>query len=183
MRWWVTGVVGVMVLVAGCGDSTSGAPVADSPTSVVAAPVSSEPWDPCTIPNNAIEAAGLDVGSKEPDLRGGNSVASDWKVCSWKNPEPGSWFYVGVFSSSHDLEYLKQNTRFRGFEDEVDGGVEFRRSGQDAEVNCGIAHEVDGGIVYFILDGRGSRAPLGDPCTEVAQVAEALNGFLPPNAN
>ncbi len=110
-------------------------------------------------------------------------MTSDWKVCSWKNPDPGSWFYVGVFSSFHDLEYLTQNERFQDFGEEVDGGVEFRRSSQAVEVNCGLAHEVDGGIVYFILDGRGSRAPLGDPCSAVGQVAKALHEFLPPRAN
>ncbi|MBY4206476.1 DUF3558 domain-containing protein [Rhodococcus fascians] len=179
----MTGVVGLMMLVAGCGESTPSAPNAALPTSTSVAPIATEPWDPCTIPDNAVEAAGLDVESKEPALRGGNSATSEWKVCSWKNPDPGSWFYVGVFSSFHDLEYLKQNERFQEFGDEVDGGVEFRRAGQAVEVNCGIANEVDGGIVYFILDGRGSRAPLGDPCIELDRVANALHDFLPPRTN
>ncbi|QII05093.1 DUF3558 domain-containing protein [Rhodococcoides fascians A25f] len=182
-RWWVTGVVGVMVLVAGCGNSTSGAPVADSPTTTSEAPSAAEPWDPCSIPNNAIEAAGLDVGSKTSTLVGDRPISTDWMICSWRNPDPGSWYFLGVFSSDHDLAYLKGNDQFGEFV-EVDnaGAVQFRRTANYDEVSCGVAYEVVGGIVYFILDGRASREPQGDPCVEVERVGSALRSSLPPSS-
>ncbi|OZC97392.1 hypothetical protein CH275_24950 [Rhodococcus sp. 06-235-1A] len=181
-RWTVAGVAAVMVLVAGCGNSTSSAPVADSPTSVVTAPVPSEPWDPCTIPNSAVEAAGLDVESKTSTLVGDRPISTDWMICSWRNPDPGSWYFLGVFSSDHDLAYLEGNDQFGDFT-VVDsaGAVQFQRTANYEEVSCGIAYEVVGGIVYFILDGRASREPRGDPCVEVERLGSALRSSLPPS--
>ncbi|MCZ4521305.1 DUF3558 family protein [Rhodococcus ruber] len=182
-RWWVTGVVGAMVLVGGCGDSTSDAPVADAPTSTAAAPTAAEPWDPCTIPNSAIEIAGLDVESKSTNLFGGAPLSNDWKTCIWTDPDPGSWYFLGLFSSAHDLGYVKANDQFDSFTAaDEDGFVQFRRTAKYDEVSCGIAYEVTGGIVYFILDGRAGRKPLGDPCSEIGRVTKSLQASLPARA-
>lgn len=179
----MTGVAGVMVLVAGCGESTTDARAAEPPTSAIAAPIAAEPWDPCTIPDSVVEAAGLDVGSKTSTLVGDRPISTDWMICSWRNPDPGSWYFLGVFSSDHDLAYLKGNDQFGEFA-EVDnaGAVQFRRTANYDEVSCGVAYEVVGGIVYFILDGRASREPQGDPCVEVERVGRALRPLLPPSS-
>ncbi|RZL71269.1 MAG: DUF3558 domain-containing protein, partial [Rhodococcus sp. (in: high G+C Gram-positive bacteria)] len=150
----MTGVVGLMMLVAGCGESTPSAPNAALPTSTSVAPIATEPWDPCTIPDNAVEVAGLDVESKSSNLFGDAPLSNDWKTCIWTDPDPGSWYFLGAFSGFHSLDDLEANDRFNQFS------------------------KVDGGIVYFILDGRGSRAPLGDPCIELDRVANALHDFL-----
>jgi len=182
-RWWVAGAVGVMLFVAGCGGATEGAPIAKSATSsVVATPVADEPWDPCTIPDSAVEAAGLDVESKTSTLVGDAPISTDWMICAWRNPDPGSWYFLGVFSSDHDLAYLKGNDQFGEFSVVNDAGaVQFRRTANYDEVSCGVAYEVVGGIVYFILDGRASREPQGDPCVEVERVGSALRPLLPPS--
>ncbi|MDZ7929928.1 MAG: hypothetical protein U5N21_07755 [Rhodococcus sp. (in: high G+C Gram-positive bacteria)] len=111
-RWWAAGLVGVMVSVAGCGGATEGAPLAEpTTTSVVATPVADEPWDPCTIPDSAVEAAGLDVESKSTNLFGDAPLSTDWKTCIWTDPDPGSWYFLGVFSSGHhDLAYLSRTS-------------------------------------------------------------------------
>ncbi|OZF31476.1 hypothetical protein CH296_14915 [Rhodococcus sp. 14-2496-1d] len=180
-RWLVAGLVGVMVSVSGCGGATESAPVAEPKSSAVATPVEDEPWDPCTIPNDAIEAAGLDVDSKESGARGITEIAN-WRVCSWNNPEPSSWYLLGIFSSSNSsIEDVRQNERFQQFtEDPALGGERFLRSGQDGSESCGVAYEVEGGVVYFVLDKRVVRDALGDPCTEVGRTAMALRSSMPP---
>ncbi|OZD83865.1 DUF3558 domain-containing protein [Rhodococcus sp. 05-339-2] len=178
----MAGLVGVMALVVGCGGATKSAPAAEPTSSVVATPVEDEPWDPCTIPNDAIEAAGLDVNSKSTNLFGDAPLSTDWMICAWRNPDPGSWYFLGVFSSDHDLAYLKGNDQFGEFTVvNGTGAVQFRRTANYDEVSCGVAYEVVGGIVYFILDGRASREPLGDPCVEVERVGSALRPLLPPS--
>ncbi|WP_423228212.1 DUF3558 domain-containing protein [Rhodococcoides navarretei] len=172
-----------MVSVAGCGGAAEDAPVAESATSsVVATPLAAKPWDPCTIPDSAVEAAGLDVGSKSTNLFGEAPISTDWMICAWRNPDPGSWYFLGVFSSDHDLAYLKGNDQFGEFTAVNEtGAVQFRRTANYDEVSCGVAYEVVGGIVYFILDGRASREPQGDPCVEVGRVGSALRPLLPPS--
>lgn len=183
-RWWVLGLVGVVALVAGCGGTTGSALAAESTTSsVVATPVAEEPWDPCTIPDSAVEAAGLDVESKTSTLVGDKPISTDWAICSWRNPDPGSWYFLGVFSSDHDLAYLEGNEQFGDFTAaDSAGAVLFERTANYEEVSCGIAYEVVGGIIYLILDGRASREPLGDPCVEVERVGRALRPSLPPSS-
>lgn len=182
-RWWVAGLVGVMVSVSGCGGATQSAPVAEPTSSAVATPVEDEPWDPCTIPNDAIEAAGLDVDSKSTNLFGDAPLSTDWKTCIWTDPDPGSWYFLGVFSSYHDLAYLQSNEQFGDFTaPDSAGAVQFRRTASYDEVSCGVAYEVVGGIVYFILDGRAGREAKGEPCSEIGRVTESLRANLPARA-
>ena len=183
-RWWVAGLVGVMVSVSGCGGATKSAPAAEPTSSAVATPVEDEPWDPCTIPNDAIEAAGLDVDSKSTNLFGDAPLSTDWKTCIWTDPDPGSWFFLGVFSGFHSLDDLRGNDRFGQFSkvDEL-GGHEFLRADRPAGRSCGMAFEVEQGLVYFVLDTRAASEPARDPCVEIMRIAGSLHSSLPPVAS
>ncbi|MDZ7912568.1 MAG: DUF3558 domain-containing protein [Rhodococcus sp. (in: high G+C Gram-positive bacteria)] len=181
MRWWTPGVAGVMLLVAGCGGVTDGAPTAaQSTTSAVAAPVSTETWDPCTIPDEAIEAAGLAVETKKTTLIGERPISPDWSTCFWRNPVPESWYHLGVFSSVFSLDYLRDEGPFEQFT-AVDGfdGLRFQRKVKYDEVSCGIAIGDDKGVIYLMLDGLARTKPLADPCVEVERLARSLRLSLP----
>lgn len=180
----MTGVVGLMMLVAGCGESTPSAPDAALPTSTSVAPIAAEPWDPCTIPDNAVEAAGLDVESESSNLFGDAPLSNDWKTCIWTDPDPGSWYFLGVFSGRRTLDDLRGNDRFNEFsrDDEL-GGYEFLRADRPAGRSCGFALEVEQGLVYFVLDTMGSEEPQGDPCVEIMRIAGSLHSSLPPAAS
>jgi hypothetical protein len=184
-RWWVAGAVGVVLFVAGCGGATEGVPIAEPATSsVVATPVADEPWDPCTIPDSAVEAAGLDVGSKSTNLFGDAPLSDDWKTCIWTDPDPESWYFLGVFSGFHSLDDLRSNDRFGQFSKVDDlGGYGFLRADRPAGRSCGVAFEVDYGLVYFVLDTMGSEEPQGDPCMEIMRIAGSLHSSLPPASN
>ncbi|KJV04535.1 DUF3558 domain-containing protein [Rhodococcus sp. PML026] len=180
----MTGVVGLMMLVAGCGESTPSAPNAALPTSTSVAPIATEPWDPCTIPDNAIEAAGLDVGSKTTNLFGDAPLSNDWKTCIWTDPDPGSWYFLGVFSGFHSLDDLRRNDRFGQFS-KVDGlgGYQFLRADRPVGRSCGMAFEMEKGLVYFVLDTRAASEPARDPCVEIENIARTTRASLPPISN
>jgi hypothetical protein len=184
-RWWVAGAVGVLLFVAGCGGATEGVPIAELATSsVVATPVADEPWDPCTIPDSAVEAAGLDVGSKSTNLFGDAPLSDDWKTCIWTDPDPESWYFLGVFSGFHSLDDLRSNDRFGQFSKVDDlGGYQFLRADRPAGRSCGMAFEVDYGLVYLVLDTRAASEPARDPCVEIDRIARTTRASLPPIAN
>ncbi len=181
-RWWAAGLVAAMALVAGCGGASEDAPVAESSTSAVeATPVAAKPWDPCTIPDAAVEAAGLDVESKTTNLFGDAPLSNDWMTCIWTDPDPGSWYFLGMFSGFHSLDDLQLNSRFGQFSKIDDlGGYEFLRADRPAGRSCGFALEVEQGLVYFVLDTRAASEPAGDPCAEVNHIARAMLSSLPP---
>ena len=181
-RRWLSAVVMATVLGAtGCAGATEGAPLAaSSTTSAVATPASTAAWDPCTIPDEAIEAAELAVDTKKANLLGERPISPDWSTCFWLNPLPDTWYTLGIFSSTFSLDYLREAGPFEQFTP-VDGfdGLRFQRKIKYDEVSCGIAFGRDGGVIYFMLDGFVSAEPLEDPCVEVERVARSLRPFLP----
>ncbi|WP_157226076.1 DUF3558 domain-containing protein [Rhodococcus sp. AW25M09] len=171
----------MVLLVAGCGGVTEGAPAAaPSTTSAIATPASKAAWDPCTIPDEAIEAAGLAVETKRQNAIGEEPISPDWSTCIWSNPLPDPWYFLGIFSSKHTVDYLRERGPFEQFTP-IDGfdGLRFQRKIKYDEVSCGIAFGHDGGVLYLILDGWISAEPLVDPCAEVERVARSLRPFLP----
>ncbi len=181
-RRWLSVVVIAMVLGAtGCAGATEGAPLAaSSTTSTVATPASTAAWDPCTIPDEAIEAAGLDVETKSANLVGERPISADWSTCFWRNPLPESWYSVGILSSTFSLDYLREAGPFEQFT-AIDGfdGLRFQRKIKYDEVSCGIAFGHEGGVFYFFLEGLARIEPLGDPCVEVERLARSLRPSMP----
>lgn len=181
MRLLIAGAVGVMLVVTGCGGATEGMPVASpsSMTPVVTTAPADGAWDPCTIPDSAIEDAGLAVETKSSNLVGDLPISEDWMTCIWTNPLPMPWYHLGIFSSTGSLDSLRDGRRFGQFEP-VEGldGLRFRRTTQ-YEVNCGIAFGRANGVFYLILDGLLATEPIGDPCVEVERVARSLRPSMP----
>ena len=180
MRLLIAGVVGLTLVVAGCGRATEGMPVASpTTTSVPTTALANGAWDPCTIPDSAIEDAGLAVETKSSNLVGDLPISEDWMTCVWTNPLPTPWYHLGIFSSVDSLDSLRGSGRFGQFEP-VEGldGLRFRRTTQ-YEVNCGIAFGRANGVFYLILDGLLATEPIEDPCVEVERVARSLRPSMP----
>ncbi|MBY3987003.1 DUF3558 family protein [Rhodococcus fascians] len=179
MRLLVLGAVGVMLAATGCAAEIEGAPVAASSAS--AAPLANGAWDPCTIPDLAIEEAGLAVETKSSNLVGDLPISEDWMTCFWTNPLPTPWYHLGIFSSTESLDYLRERGPFENF-GPIEGfdGMRFQRTIRYDEVNCGVAFGHPGGVVYLNLDGIVMTPALGDPCVEVERLARSLRPSLPP---
>ncbi|MDZ7912575.1 MAG: DUF3558 family protein [Rhodococcus sp. (in: high G+C Gram-positive bacteria)] len=183
MRLLIGSVVGVMLVATGCAGATEGIPVAaPSTTSVMTTAPANGAWDPCTIPDAAIEDAGLAVETKTSNLVGELPISEDWMTCIWTNPLPTPWYHLGIFSSDESLDYLRGSDRFGQFEPiESLDGLRFRRTAQYDEVNCGVTFEHPNGVFYLILDGFLATEPLGDPCVEVERLARSLRPSMPPS--
>lgn len=181
MQLLIASAVGVMLVGTGCAGATEGIPVAaSSTTSVMTTAPADGAWDPCTIPDSAIEDAGLAVETKTSNLVGDLPISEDWMTCFWTNPLPTPWYRVGIFSSTEGLDYLRERGPFENFEP-IEGfdGMRFQRTIKYDEVNCGVAFGHPGGVVYLNLDGLVMTPPLENPCVEVERLARSLRASLP----
>ncbi|QKT09478.1 DUF3558 domain-containing protein [Rhodococcus sp. W8901] len=104
--------VGVLSLV-GCG-STSVEGQADPAT-----PGAAEPsFDPCSIPDEALRAAGMDPTTESRDILGVKQPG--WSLCNWS----GSNRLITIFASGRTLDEVRSNERFTDFTPVDVGGRE-----------------------------------------------------------
>ncbi|MFD6400289.1 DUF3558 domain-containing protein [Nocardia sp. NPDC060249] len=176
--------VGVGLAVVGCGNGepgtaapqTSGASVAASPTSVDA---EAKVWDPCSLPDSAVAAVGMNVGSKKKDVAGVDFTG--WKVCNWT--DSAKKYTFSVMSSSHTLAESRQRTsEYTGWTDLQVGSrnaLEFRPIGSANDVACYVSVEVPAGSVDFKVQNRVSAEGVGEPCGEALRLSTALVQYLP----
>ncbi|WP_330251579.1 DUF3558 domain-containing protein [Nocardia sp. NBC_00565] len=180
--------IGAALVLAGCnGDSTEGKPTAattSAPKTTAAATTSTAPeaavWDPCTIPDSALTALGLNTSTKENTVAGVDPTG--WKVCSWQS-EPKAYTF-SVLSSEHTLEESRQRTDYVDYMPTTVGAhqaLQFRGAGATHDLGCWLAVEVPAGIVDFhVLNRYGSSgAKAGEPCAETRRLTEALAMYLP----
>lgn len=181
---------GVVLLLAGCASSVGGDPVEDDPVESSAAASSSigsvsdsvEPFDPCTIPKDAVTATGLDVDTERPDF-GGITTDPGWKNCTWDAGGKNPWYYLSVMSTVNSLDrYLRSPQNDRQVPVQVGGrdGVRYNTDYQgDPPTGCDIAVAVGDNLIIFVVDTIGSENTVGDPCAKVTQHASDLQSHLP----
>ncbi len=179
-RWKVLPTIAVVgVLVAGCaGDEPI--ETAQPGTTAVTAPTSSaDPdaglWDPCTLPDATLTAAGLNPATEEKDVAG--VKFEDWKVCSWTDSKKTYTF--GVFTTSHTLDEVRQRPDYGDFVDAELGGkkaLQYRSTGSRRDFSCSVAvQQPGGGMVDFdVLVRHSARDLAAEPCAEVLRLAELL---------
>jgi hypothetical protein len=160
-----------VTLLAGCGGGVEGRPVA------------AERWDPCSIPDEAIEATGLDPAFRIVGWGEGIRV-DDWSLCKFRAPAARQSYFLNVMSSeSHTVGEARGNdSNF----DDVDLTVgareafQYRTDVSEAVQDCNIAVPVPPGVVVFTVDFVGGVEPESDPCDLVATHAIDLEIQLPP---
>ncbi|MFY2787338.1 DUF3558 domain-containing protein [Rhodococcus sp. MALMAid1271] len=173
------------LLLAGCGSSTQGSPVTgESPAMVTttAASEPGEPFDPCTIPKDAVTASGLDVSTERADFAGITTYPG-WKGCTWDASGANAWYYLSVLSSINSIdEYLRSPQNQRqvpvkvGSRDAVQYNADYQG---DPPTGCDIVLDASGNLIILVVDTIGSEDTLGDPCLEVRKHATDLVGYLP----
>ena len=172
------------LLLAGCGASTQGSPVTgESPAMVTttAASEPEEPFDPCTIPKDAVTASGLDVSTERADFAGITTYPG-WKGCTWDGAAQNSWYYVAVLSSMESIEELLRSPSFVRVSDlDVAGrnAAQLRHADELQFLGCAVALGTDGGLIVLDLQKKGSRELEGDACAEVNRHAADLESFFP----
>ncbi|WP_256981104.1 MULTISPECIES: DUF3558 domain-containing protein [unclassified Rhodococcus (in: high G+C Gram-positive bacteria)] len=173
----------VLLIAAGCSNTTDDDAVADATSSGAASTTNPAPtpWDPCTIPNEAIERAGLNVDTKESGVFGRDQ--NGFKICGWESRPPSSKYYVRIFVGFETMDFVNDPSYFNRLEPVRVGtrdATQYQQLTADAGLNCGVAFVSGNELIRAtIITGAGVGDPPYDPCTELNKVVAALDSELP----
>jgi len=164
-------VVAGVVLLVGCGGDVEGTAVAR------------ERWDPCSIPDEAIEATGLDPTYRDVGWDEG-IVVDDWALCTYRAPAERQSYFLSVFSSNeHEVSDARDDKRRLNGRDLQIGdrdAFQYESGVSDAVQDCNIFVAVPTGVVWFAVYFAGGIEPRSDPCGIVRTHATDLEHLLPP---
>ncbi|WP_157128782.1 DUF3558 domain-containing protein [Nocardia amamiensis] len=179
--------VGAALVLAACGNSSDGTPTATGQNTSATANASTvqtspakdaAPWDPCTLPDDAARATGLDPASKKQGTAG---VEFDgWKTCSWR--AGARWYSLSILAGTPTLREVEERRDFNEFKSLSIGGhraVQFGRASDPERLGCTVAIEVPGGTVMFDVLGRYSEPRQEDPCIVAVRHSSDLVKHLP----
>lgn len=172
----------VGALVSGCNDAEP-TKVALPSSTAAAAPTNADPdaglWDPCSLPDASLTAAGLNAATEKKDVTG--VTFEDWKVCSWQ--DSNKQYTFTMYATRHTLPEIKQRTDYGEFVDTSVSGreaVQYRSVGSSHDYSCSIAVKAPFGFVDFdVLNRHSARNTAPEPCAEVRRLAEALIVSVP----
>ncbi|GGF98401.1 hypothetical protein GCM10007304_10530 [Rhodococcoides trifolii] len=159
-----------VVVAAGCGSDA----VAGSPT---AAPLGDAQFDPCSIPDEAIAAAGADPGTEQPDIFGVD--LSEWNVCKW---DSNSWYYLGVLSTTYSFDQVRDNPQSRAFQEVVVGtrdAVSYLDVNDPDLSDCDVAFSSSRGVLIVRVTTKVNEVSASPPCDVATRAANALDSYLP----
>nr|WP_245716795.1 DUF3558 domain-containing protein [Nocardia mikamii] len=169
----------------GCSGNSDSASGEKSPTATVnAAPDSSKPvsntaWNPCSIPDADIAAAGLNPARKQADTGTYGTKFPGWDICGWMSD---SWYRVNVYSTNvHSFDEVVNNATL--FHDPQQVSVAGRRAvllhQVDEPQGCTIAFDVPSGPIQIQLNPKASADTVGDSCSEATRIAGVLVNDFP----
>ncbi|MEG8183167.1 DUF3558 domain-containing protein [Nocardia terpenica] len=170
-----------MLVLGGCGKSTDGAGASSTPATSAAATTTNKDaalWDPCSLPESALTATGLDPATKESGVFGNQFPGS--KTCGWRSN--AKWYDLTVYSIDKTLQDIRNRTDFEGFTTTTVGShdaVQFFWNDDPNRLNCFIAVGLSQGSVTFEAQTRYSIGKQGDPCVETHRHADDLIKNLP----
>ncbi|MGB7238525.1 MAG: DUF3558 family protein [Rhodococcus sp. (in: high G+C Gram-positive bacteria)] len=142
MRKRVATLVALATVLTGCSDGVEGSPFA------------AERWDPCSIPDEAIQATGLDPATKDEGW-GEGIVVDDWAICEYMLPGASEAYALTVLSSAdHTIAEARAKPANREGRDLVVGGRDaymYKTEFGAAIRDCNIALDVPPGVVVFTV--------------------------------
>jgi hypothetical protein len=177
--------MGALAAAAGCSSRGGGTAAASSSVAAVSStPASNTAWNPCSIPDVDISAAGLNPGTKS--VGSGGVRFPGWDICTWLST---SWYAVEVYSTNaHTFDEVVHNTT--NFQNPrpatVDGRSAVMLDPLNIPQGCSLVFDATSGPVEIDLDPKLSAqntGTVGDSCAEVTRIAGALLKDLPPNKN
>ena len=181
-RWIPT--IATLLLLAGCANTTGGDALAETTSSAAMSTTASAPtpWDPCTIRDEAIERAGLNVDTKESGVFGRDQFG--FKICGWENQAPPeSKYYVRIFVGFQTIDWISDTSRFDGLRPVQLGtrdATQFEQISATESLNCGVAYTAGSELVMStIISDVLVDSPQYDPCTELNSLIATLGSELP----
>lgn len=175
---------GAVIVVAGCSGGASHTTTTSSPASAssssaapaASAPASNTAWNPCSIPDADISAAGLNPATKQVGALG--TKFPGWDICAWLS---SSWYQLNVYSTNaHTYDEVVHNTTL--FHNPQPVTVSGRAATLLPHVNesdgCTIAFD-SVNPVQLAVSAKLSADTTGDPCAEATRIASVLMNDLP----
>ncbi len=171
-RWGVAVVAAVGVLgAAGCG-STSIEGQAETPK-----PEAGEPaFDPCSIPDDALRAAGADPASVTRDIVGVKQPG--WSLCRWRGPD----YFVTVFATGLSIDTIRSDERFTDFTPVDLVGREaltFRETTDRRNEFCDVLFTSGSDTLMIKSSYLTGKTPPEGPCPLAVRNAQALESSIP----
>lgn len=149
---------------------------AASSASATSTSASTTAWDPCSIPDADITAAGLDPSTKQANGLG--IKFPGWDICGWNS---NSWYELDVYSTnSHTYDEVVHNTTL--FHDPQPVTVAGRAGTILPHVGesdaCTVAFDaVD--PIQIDVSAMVTADKTGDPCAEATRISGVLMKDLP----
>ncbi|HEY5857017.1 MAG TPA: DUF3558 domain-containing protein [Aldersonia sp.] len=156
--------------VVGCGSET----VQGSPTPATQA--GQPAFDPCLLPDAALVAAGVDPATKDPDFFGVR--LQGWNLCAWD----ADWYFLGVAAMTHSVDDVRANPKNTEIAPAVVGNRDaftYREVSDTDRKYCDVAFGSSDGTILIMVDTKGSRHAVEDPCVVATRSANALDPYLP----
>ncbi len=169
-RYVIAAAVAVLAL-AGCG-STSVEGQAETTK-----PQAGEPtFDPCSIPDDALRAAGVDPASESRDILGVKQPG--WNLCDWG----GDGTAITVFVTARGLDEVRTSDRFTNFTPIELGGREaftFREVTDTRNEYCDVVFTSGTDTVMIKSGYFAGKTPAEGPCPRAVQNAQLLAPSIP----
>ncbi|NLU84989.1 DUF3558 domain-containing protein [Rhodococcus sp. HNM0569] len=145
----------------------------DDPSDETTTSAAAEPWDPCTISDEALVQAGLDPASEGPGL---SAEAPGWKTCRWESNDIS--VILGA-STTTGVDQFRDNPENIDFQDVTVAGRQgftYRDAQDDAGEFCWLTAPSQG---VGILNMQVTRSPFTkDDTTPMCEWAVKVGGAL-----
>ncbi|KZF11344.1 MULTISPECIES: DUF3558 domain-containing protein [unclassified Rhodococcus (in: high G+C Gram-positive bacteria)] len=169
----------ILLLLTGCASAAGDDATPTAASTTIATPTT--PWDPCTIPDEAIEQAGLNAETKESGIFGRDQ--NGFKICGWVSRSPADGYFVRIFVGLQSLDYIDDPAYFDRLQPVRVGtrdATQYQQIAADASRTCGIAFMAGAQLIRAtLITGQLTGSPPYDPCTELNVVVAQLDPELP----
>ena len=138
-------------------------------------------FDPCTLPDEALHAIGVDPATAEPDFFGVQSEG--WEVCAWE----ADWYFVTVAATDVTVEEFRSrpsNTDFQSVTVGARDAVTFRSIHEIDRGFCDLIYPISEGTVLIRASTKGTElfhedGIREDPCVVAVRTAITLDPHVP----
>lgn len=160
----------------GPASSQAPAPTSANPQAPQAEPAAGAIWDPCTLPDSDVFAAGLDPATEQ---RITDAAFPNWRMCKWQGADRTFELVLGASDRTVGtvLEpgtfYDLRRTYYYGRE-----VAQYRNVADTHKLNCYMVTPATYGTVEFNLRNTRLHTDVGDVCENAGAVGAALLNSL-----
>ncbi|WP_169811508.1 DUF3558 domain-containing protein [Nocardia harenae] len=133
-------------------------------------------FDPCTLPDDAIRAAGANPERRDDKALG--TKRTNWTGCSWGADQ----YALRVLATTRGIDEFRDNANFGGFGPITIPGRDaysFHEKVPTPDDNCSIVYPTPRGTIDFYVTYNLSTTVAEEPCTLALRAATALDPYLP----